>query len=164
MCAIKPFRAKKFSFIRDVSFFTCAIILVMAIMSDGLIHMYESIILILFYVVYVLVVVGGNYYMKKRSNYLNLVERARLEYEENGTDVDILLRGNIFNSKRIAFIILASELMPFVFFLKMSKPTMMKWNYTMKGLRRKGTKILGIKETVLIPNYEFELHYFLLLK
>ncbi|GAA5817259.1 hypothetical protein MFLAVUS_010802 [Mucor flavus] len=98
MCAIKPFRAKKFSFIRDVSFFTCAIILVMAIMSDGLIHMYESIILILFYVVYVLVVVGGNYYMKKRSNYLNLVERARLEYEENGTDVDILLRGNTFNN------------------------------------------------------------------
>lgn len=100
MCAIKPFRAKKFSFIRDVSFFTCAIILVMVIVSDGLIHMYESIILILFYVIYVLVVVGGNYYMKKRSNYLNLVERARLEYEENGADVDILLRGNTFNGKR----------------------------------------------------------------
>ncbi|KAI7891391.1 Sodium/calcium exchanger protein-domain-containing protein [Mucor mucedo] len=97
MCAIKPFRAKKFSFIRDVSFFTCAIILVMVIVSDGLIHLYESIILILFYVVYVLVVVGGNYYMKKRSNYLNLVERARLEYEENGTDVDILLGGNDTN-------------------------------------------------------------------
>ena len=95
MCAIKPFRAKKFSFLRDVSFFTFAILLVMAIVSDGLIHLYEAIILILFYVVYVLVVVGGNYYMKKRSNYLNLVERARLEYEENGTEVDNLLRGNV---------------------------------------------------------------------
>ncbi|CAO3615650.1 unnamed protein product [Mucor hiemalis] len=97
MCAIKPFRAKKFSFVRDVSFFTCAIILVMAIVSDGLIHLYEAIILISFYVIYVMVVVGGNYYMKKRSNYLNLVERARLEYEENGTDVDNLFRGNMFN-------------------------------------------------------------------
>ncbi|KAL7329831.1 hypothetical protein PS15p_204856 [Mucor circinelloides] len=96
MCAIKPFRAKRFSFIRDVSFFTCAILLVMAIVSDGLIHFYEAIILILFYIVYVMVVVGGNYYMKKRSNYLNLVERARLEYEETGTDVDNLLRGNAF--------------------------------------------------------------------
>lgn len=99
MCAIKPFRAKKFSFIRDVSFFTCAILLVMAIVSDGLIHFHEAISLVLFYIVYVLVVVGGNYYMKKRSNYINLVERARLEYEDNGTDVDILLRGN---SKKFA--------------------------------------------------------------
>jgi sodium/potassium/calcium exchanger 6 len=44
-----------------------------------------------------MVVVGGNYYMKKRSNYRNLVERARLEYEENSTDVDDLLSGNAFN-------------------------------------------------------------------
>lgn len=101
MCAIKPFRAKRFSFIRDVSFFTCAILLVMAIVSDGLIHFYEAIILILFYIVYVMVVVGGNYYMKKRSNYLNLVERARLEYEETGTDVDNLLRGNAFINGRV---------------------------------------------------------------
>lgn len=97
MCAIKPFRAKKFSFIRDVSFFTVAIILVMIFVSDGLIYLYEAIILILFYVTYVMVVVGGNYYMKKRSNYRNLVERARLEYEENSTDVDDLLSGNVFN-------------------------------------------------------------------
>ncbi|KAI8891382.1 hypothetical protein K501DRAFT_166327 [Backusella circina FSU 941] len=97
MCAIKPFRAKKFSFIRDVTFFTLAIILVMVFVSDGLIYLYEAIILILFYVTYVMVVVGGNYYMKKRSNYRNLVERARLEYEENSTDVDDLLSGNLFN-------------------------------------------------------------------
>ncbi|KAI7904347.1 Sodium/calcium exchanger protein-domain-containing protein [Cokeromyces recurvatus] len=98
MCAIKPFRVKKFSFFRDVSFFTCAIILVMIIISDGFIQLYEAIILILFYIAYVLVVVGGNYYMKKRSNYLNLVERARLEYEDNGGDIDNLLRENFYNS------------------------------------------------------------------
>lgn len=98
MCAIKPFRAKKFSFIRDVSFFACAILLVMLIISDGLIYLYEGIILILFYAIYVFVVVGGNYYMKRRSNYLNLVERARLEYEENGRDVDNLIRGNVLNN------------------------------------------------------------------
>ncbi|KAI9310904.1 Sodium/calcium exchanger protein-domain-containing protein [Dichotomocladium elegans] len=94
MCAIKPFRTKRFSFIRDVSFFTLAVILIMSIVADGLIHLYESIILIVFYIIYVFVVVGGNYYMKRRSNYLNLVQRARLEYEENGPEVDNLLRGN----------------------------------------------------------------------
>ncbi|CAO3628820.1 unnamed protein product [Cunninghamella echinulata] len=94
MCAIKPFRAKKYSFLRDVSFFTLAIIMVLGIVSDGLIHSYEAIILIVFYIIYVIFVVGGNYVMKRRSNYLNLVNRARLEYGENGTDVDHLLLGN----------------------------------------------------------------------
>lgn len=99
MCAIKPFRTKRFSFIRDVSFFTAAVLLIMAIVADGLIYLYEAIILIAFYIIYVLVVVGGNYVMKKRSNYLNLVQRARLEYEENGPEVDNLLRGNDWYGK-----------------------------------------------------------------
>ncbi|OAD73220.1 hypothetical protein PHYBLDRAFT_181469 [Phycomyces blakesleeanus NRRL 1555(-)] len=97
MCAIKPFRAKRLSFLRDVSFFTIAIILVMSIVADGLIHLYEAVILIVFYVVYVLVVVGGNYYMKRRSTYMNLIQRARLEYEETGAEVDNLLRGNTWD-------------------------------------------------------------------
>lgn len=94
MCAIKPFRTKKLSFIRDVGFFTIAIILVMGIVADGLIYLHESILLIVFYVIYVVVVVGGNYYTKRRSNYISLMERARLEYEETGREVDDLLRGN----------------------------------------------------------------------
>ncbi|KAF7726737.1 hypothetical protein EC973_008511 [Apophysomyces ossiformis] len=53
--------------------------------------------LIVFYLFYVIVVVGGNYYMKRRSSYRNLVERARLEYEETGMDVDGLLRGNTWD-------------------------------------------------------------------
>lgn len=140
MCAIKPFRAKKFSFVRDVSFFTCAIILVMAIVSDGLIHLYEAIILISFYVIYVMVVVGGNYYMKKRSNYLNLVERARLEYEENGTDVDNLFRGNMFNGKLLKIIMVIKH-KRIVYYEQVSKRTRMKWSYTTKGSKRKVIKI-----------------------
>lgn len=101
MCAIKPFRTKKFGFLRDVSFFTVAIILVMGIVADGLIYLYEAILLIVFYVVYVLVVVGGNYYMKRRSTYKNLVQRARLEYEETGPEVDNLLRGNMWDGNQI---------------------------------------------------------------
>ncbi|KAI7863716.1 Sodium/calcium exchanger protein-domain-containing protein [Spinellus fusiger] len=97
MCAIKPFRAKKLSFLRDVSFFTVAIILVMAIVADGLIHFYEAVTLIVFYVVYVSVVVGGNYYMKRRSTYMNLIQRARLEYDETGAEVDTLLRENTWD-------------------------------------------------------------------
>ncbi|CAO3634324.1 unnamed protein product [Cunninghamella blakesleeana] len=94
MCAIKPFRAKRHSFLRDVTFFTLAILLVLGIVSDGLIHSYEAILLIVFYIIYVIFVVGGNYFMKRRSNYLNLISRARLEYGESGTDVDDLLLGN----------------------------------------------------------------------
>ncbi|KAI9277934.1 Sodium/calcium exchanger protein-domain-containing protein [Umbelopsis sp. AD052] len=92
MCAIRPFRAKRLSFLRDVSFFTVALILVLLIVADGLIHLYEAIILIVYYVIYVAVVVGGNYYVKRRSAYMNLVERARAEYEDSDGDMDRLLR------------------------------------------------------------------------
>ncbi|KAI8393739.1 Sodium/calcium exchanger protein-domain-containing protein [Radiomyces spectabilis] len=101
MCANKPFRAKKFGFLRDVSFFTLAIVLVMIIVADGLIHLYESILLIVFYLVYVSTVVAGNYYMKRRSAYQNLVQRARLEYEETGNDIDdLILRGHAFEGSK----------------------------------------------------------------
>jgi sodium/potassium/calcium exchanger 6 len=92
MCAIRPFRAKRLSFLRDVSFFTVALILVLLIVADGLIHLYEAIILVVYYVIYVAVVVGGNYYVKRRSAYMNLVERARAEYEDSDGDMDRLLR------------------------------------------------------------------------
>lgn len=92
MCAIRPFRAKRLSFLRDVSFFTVALILVLAIVADGLIHLYEAVILVLFYIIYVAVVVGGNYYVKRRAAYMNLVERARAEYEDSDGDLDRLLR------------------------------------------------------------------------
>ncbi|KAI8096385.1 Sodium/calcium exchanger protein-domain-containing protein [Halteromyces radiatus] len=97
MCAIKPFRAKKHSFLRDVSFFTLSIIMVLIIVADGLIYLYEAILLIVFYILYVALVVGGNYFMKRRSNYMNLIQRARSEYEENGPEVDSLLLGNIWD-------------------------------------------------------------------
>ncbi|KAJ2962376.1 hypothetical protein NQZ79_g2553 [Umbelopsis isabellina] len=92
MCAIRPFRAKRLSFLRDVSFFTVALVLVLLIVADGLIHLYEAVILIIFYVVYVAVVVGGNYYVKRRAAYMNLVQRARSEYEDSDGDLDRLLR------------------------------------------------------------------------
>ncbi|KAH8556510.1 Sodium/calcium exchanger protein-domain-containing protein [Umbelopsis sp. PMI_123] len=92
MCAIRPFRAKRLSFLRDVSFFTVALILVLLIVADGYIHLYEAIILVLYYVIYVAVVVGGNYYVKRRAAYTNLVERARAEYEDSDGDMDRLLR------------------------------------------------------------------------
>lgn len=69
--------------------------MVLLIVSDGLIYLYEAVLLIVFYVLYVALVVGGNYYMKRRSNHLNLIQRARLEYEENGSDVDHLLLGKV---------------------------------------------------------------------
>jgi sodium/potassium/calcium exchanger 6 len=92
MCAIRPFRAKRLSFLRDVSFFTVALILVLAIVADGLIYLHEAIILVVFYIIYVTVVVGGNYYVKRRAAYTNLVERARAEYEDSDGDLDRLLR------------------------------------------------------------------------
>jgi sodium/potassium/calcium exchanger 6 len=92
MCAIRPFRAKRLSFLRDVSFFTVALVLVLLIVADGLIYLYEAVILVIFYIIYVAVVVGGNYYVKRRAAYMNLVQRARSEYEDSDGDLDRLLR------------------------------------------------------------------------
>ncbi|ORX47006.1 hypothetical protein DM01DRAFT_1327357 [Hesseltinella vesiculosa] len=94
MCAIKPFRAKKHSFWRDVSFFVLSVVTVLIIVHDGRIHLYEAILLVALYVIYVVFVVGGNYVMKRRSNYLQLIQRARAEYEDTEADMDQLLQGN----------------------------------------------------------------------
>ncbi|KIK17638.1 hypothetical protein PISMIDRAFT_215233 [Pisolithus microcarpus 441] len=61
MCIIRPFKVDPLPFLRDVSFFTVAVIMLLVILRDGLIQAWESAILVLWYVCYALAVVVGSW-------------------------------------------------------------------------------------------------------
>ncbi|KAI5988579.1 Sodium/calcium exchanger protein-domain-containing protein [Pisolithus albus] len=61
MCIIRPFKVDPVPFLRDVSFFTVAVIMLLVILRDGLIQAWESTILVLWYACYVLAVVVGSW-------------------------------------------------------------------------------------------------------
>lgn len=94
MAVVAPFRVNRLPFLRDLSFFTGAILIVIAIVADGKIYLYEGVILIVYYMVYVGAVVVGNWWWRRRFEYRELVRRARDEFNEMGFETRRLLRGN----------------------------------------------------------------------
>ena len=72
MTLIKPFKVNRGPFLRDVGFFAAAIILLLAVLSDGVIHWWEAGLLVLLYVSYVLAVVVTSLYERR-------VERLRIK-------------------------------------------------------------------------------------
>lgn len=80
MALVRPFKVSRKSFIRDVTFFAVAIIFTMWFMSDGLLQLWECVIMLVFYISYVIFVVWWHWYWaRKRKNYLADV-RARNFY------------------------------------------------------------------------------------
>src|SRR5437762_1443906 len=70
VAVVSPFRITKAPFLRDVTFFLLAICVVLAIIWDGKINLWESIILVLFYLIYVGVValeIWWTKYQKRRK-------------------------------------------------------------------------------------------------
>ncbi|KAI5982685.1 Sodium/calcium exchanger protein-domain-containing protein [Pisolithus marmoratus] len=61
MCIIRPFKVDPFPFLRDVGFFTIAVIMLLVILKDGLIQAWESATLVLWYVCYAFTVVVGSW-------------------------------------------------------------------------------------------------------
>ncbi|KAI6169159.1 Sodium/calcium exchanger protein-domain-containing protein [Pisolithus thermaeus] len=61
MCMIRPFKVDPLPFLRDVGFFTVAVIMLLVILRDGLIQAWESAILVLWYVCYALAVIAGSW-------------------------------------------------------------------------------------------------------
>src|SRR4051794_13660045 len=57
VAVVSPFRVTKAPFLRDVLFFSSAICIVLTIIRDGKIELWESIVLVLFYFIYVCAVV-----------------------------------------------------------------------------------------------------------
>lgn len=77
---VSPFRIKKAPFLRDVIFFLLAICVVLAIIWDGKIFLWESIILVLFYFIYVCTVAIGSWWAKNQKRRKWQERRARDEY------------------------------------------------------------------------------------
>lgn len=80
VAVVSPFRITKTPFLRDVTFFLLAICVVLAIVWDGKIYLWESIILVLFYFIYVSTVAIGTWWAKNQKRRRWQERRARDEY------------------------------------------------------------------------------------
>ncbi|OCF45712.1 hypothetical protein I317_00615 [Kwoniella heveanensis CBS 569] len=66
---IRPFHVPRHAFLRDVLFFTAAVVVLMVVLRDGHLTLWESSGMVALYVAYVGVVVGGNWWgRRKRRN------------------------------------------------------------------------------------------------
>ena len=91
MCIIKPFKVDRAPFIRDVGFFTVAVILLMVVLWDSKIELWEAEMLIGVYFVYVVVVVAGSWWERRRARQIQREDLMRDEYrEESVPDISII--------------------------------------------------------------------------
>ncbi|ORX41138.1 Sodium/calcium exchanger protein-domain-containing protein [Kockovaella imperatae] len=65
---VRPFHVPKQAFMRDVLFFTAAVILLVAVLRDGILTLSESLAMVGLYVCYVIVVVAGNWLNRRRKS------------------------------------------------------------------------------------------------
>ncbi|RUP43328.1 hypothetical protein BC936DRAFT_137332 [Jimgerdemannia flammicorona] len=103
MAVVAPFRVSRLPFLRDLSFFMCAILIVVAIVWDGKIYLYESVILIAFYAIYVAVVVVGNVWWRRNHEQRELMKRAREGFGEMGPEALTLFDSNRRGGRLISF-------------------------------------------------------------
>ncbi|TCD61599.1 hypothetical protein EIP91_008185 [Steccherinum ochraceum] len=82
MCIIKPFAVEKWPFLRDVGFFTIAVLLLLFTLWDHHITQWESMGMVALYTFYVLVVVVGSWYERRRERLRRLDAMMRDEYRE----------------------------------------------------------------------------------
>ncbi|KAI0697966.1 Sodium/calcium exchanger protein-domain-containing protein [Cytidiella melzeri] len=82
MCIIKPFRVDRAPFIRDVGFFTIAVMLLMVVLWDSKIELWEAEMLIVLYLVYVVIVVASSWWERRRVRRLQREDLMRDEYRE----------------------------------------------------------------------------------
>jgi sodium/potassium/calcium exchanger 6 len=80
VAVVSPFRITKAPFLRDVTFFLLAICVVLAIIWDGKIHLWESIILVSLYFTYVGLVAIGTWWAKYQKMRRWQERKARDEY------------------------------------------------------------------------------------
>lgn len=85
MCIIKPFKVDRIPFLRDVGFFTVAVILLVFVLWDSKLEAWESVGLVGLYLIYVSVVVVGSWWERRKQRIKRLEELIRDEYREEGT-------------------------------------------------------------------------------
>lgn len=84
MCIIRPFKVERFPFLRDVGFFFTAVILVIVVLWDGKLLLWETLILVGLYFIYVCVVVIGSWWDKKQEARKTREALIRNEYSAEG--------------------------------------------------------------------------------
>lgn len=90
MALARPFKVARKSFIRDIGFFTAAVLCTMAFISDGKLRRSECILMLVIYLVYVATVVSWHYhYTKKRQAYLSEI-RAREFFLDAGQEANVV--------------------------------------------------------------------------
>lgn len=80
MCLVKPFKVNRGPFLRDAGFFTAAVAVLIFILHDSVIDLWEALLLVALYVVYVIVVIGGTWWENRREASRQREELARSEY------------------------------------------------------------------------------------
>ena len=84
MCIIKPFRVHRGPFLRDATFFTIAVTMLLFILIDGWIHAWEAALLVVLYLAYVFTVLVGSWWEHRCERRQLLEARIRSEYDEEG--------------------------------------------------------------------------------
>ncbi|KAG5359984.1 putative cation exchanger C3A12.06c [Yarrowia sp. C11] len=90
MALARPFKVARKSFVRDIGFFTAAVLCTMAFISDGKLRRSECVLMLVIYLVYVATVVSWHYhYTKKRQAYLSEL-RAREFFLDAGQEASVI--------------------------------------------------------------------------
>ncbi|KAG8953114.1 hypothetical protein FRC04_003061 [Tulasnella sp. 424] len=93
MCIIKPFHVRPGAFLRDVGFFTAAVGLLLFILFDGKILVWEAASLVGLYVTYVIAVVIGTWWSSRRERQQERESLMRAEYADEEATTDFTARG-----------------------------------------------------------------------
>ncbi|GAA5936199.1 uncharacterized protein JCM15063_002741 [Sporobolomyces koalae] len=85
MALITPFRVSKHTFLRDVGFFTVAVLMTLGILYDSHIHLWEALAMVALYTVYVAYVAIGGWWWSRREEHKRTLRQAREEYDHRAT-------------------------------------------------------------------------------
>jgi sodium/potassium/calcium exchanger 6 len=83
MALVRPFKVSRKSFVRDALFFAAAIAFAMYFMSDGLLQLWECIVMLVIYILYVIFVVWWHWYKSRKRQRLIAEMRARNFYADD---------------------------------------------------------------------------------
>ena len=84
MCIIRPFKVERYQFLRDVGFFFTAVTVVIVVLWDGKLLLWESLALMGLYFVYVCVVVIGSWWERRQEARRAHEALIRNEYSSEG--------------------------------------------------------------------------------
>ncbi|KAA1087127.1 hypothetical protein PGT21_023231 [Puccinia graminis f. sp. tritici] len=83
MAIIRPFKVPRHSFLRDIAFFIIAIIFVLIIIYDQVIHRWQANTLILLYLIYVAAVLLSSWSVERKRIKLDQLQIARSQYSHD---------------------------------------------------------------------------------